>query len=112
MNEGLKACVAVGFATIKLVIDIVEKKGTADAIADLEKIAADAPAVISNFSDIQTEFLALTNAANEEDLLAAVLAGVATVSGSTKTSAIVQAAVQLGSGIVLNGYALYQAVKS
>lgn len=112
MNEGLKACVAVGFATLKLVIDVVEKKGTTAAIADLEKIASDVPAVVSNFSDLKAEVLALTSAANEEDLLASILAGVATVSGSTKIAAIVQAAVQLGSGVALNGYALYQAVKS
>lgn len=112
MNQGLKACLSVGFATIKLVLDSVAKKGTATALIDLEQVIADLPQMISGISDLKTEVLALNQAANEEDLLAAVFAGVTTLGGSAKASAIVQASVQLASGLGFNSYALYQAIKS
>lgn len=112
MNAGLKAIIAVGFSTAKLVMDLVEKKGTATAIADLQVIATGVPAVVTNISDLTIELTALKTAANEEDLITYVLSQFATISTDVKTTAIVQAAVQLASGIAINTYALVEAIKS
>jgi hypothetical protein len=112
MNEGLKSIVASSFSIVKLVVDLVENKGTTSAITDLSSFSATMPNLLAHYSTIKTEFEALQNAENEEDLIAYIMSQFSSITPSNaKALKVVEAAVSLGSGVILNTYALVKAVK-
>lgn len=111
MNIELKAMLTVVFKLFSLGKDLVAKAGIVQDMTDLESLGLSIPAVISGFSDAQSEVLALDQPANLADILAFISVSFAGIDSDAKAQAILSAALNLASGIALNGYQLAEAIK-
>lgn len=111
MNTELKAMLSVIFAMVKFVMDVVEKQGVTQDIADLTPIMTALPTIVSGYSTIVAEMEALNQPANLQDLLAFIGTEFAGLESNEKAQAILTASLKLASDLGTDGYALYQAIK-
>lgn len=111
MNVELKGLLSVVFLLAKLIIDLVEKKGSSDLVLDVEQMFAQLPGLVSNFPHLQEEIKSLDHAANLDDLLAFIGSQFVGLDSDVKAKAIMNASLKLVSDLSLDGYQLYTAIK-
>jgi hypothetical protein len=111
MNTELKSVLAVIFALGKLGKDVIEKAPLTQEVADLEAAAIAIPAVISNAPSLQSEIQALSQPANEADIIAFIISQFAGVSSDAHAQAILAASLKLIADVAVGGIALAAAIK-
>lgn len=111
MNEGLKSVVDLGLAVSKGVVDVVEKKGLASVISDLEAAGMDVPAVIASAGSIPAEVKSLSDPADLADMVAYLGSKAVALANDDHAKAIVAASVKLVEDLASDIPALIAAVK-
>lgn len=112
MNEELKALLKMVFDGVKVVEDAVAKKDfVTDLLPKLYSVAADIPAVVTSWGDLNAEVVGLQSASADADLLAYVMGQVAGVSSDAHAQSIISASLDLAASIAQKSAALAAAIK-
>jgi hypothetical protein len=113
MNTELKAMIQTVFDIVSVVKGAIAKENFVTALLPaLYKIAADIPAVVSNWSDLQAEVSALSGASADADLVAFVVSQVAGVTSNAQAQSVISAALDLIVCVGQKAIALEQAIKN
>lgn len=95
MNTGLKAILVAVFEAITLALDTAQKKGITVEIGDLISLGQSIPAILANVSDLKSEVAAITQEANQADLLAFIATEFSAVTTDARVQAILSACLKL-----------------
>lgn len=111
MNNELKSIFALVFKVYDLVKDIIEKKGSAENMADIVAVAAALAPVIQNAPSFTKELEELSKPENVADLVAFIPTQFAYVNSDAHAMNILQATLKLLSHLGTDSVELAKAIK-